>query len=202
MSEDMVSEPNGSIDSKKKEAKGTCLKIEGQDGYVFKSYSINPHETADAKSPACSSITLDKDCSPSFHLSSQDDKQLESDQASETDPASPTLLNKCLNTEGNMESEKYENGNEESQHIKETGDANGMEEESQDDERLAFGNSIGPFVTRDGDEYSNLLSGYTSTLYDVAMDAVTQSLLSSMRSNTNPRKKSPAWNHLDRKSVV
>ncbi|XP_073336703.1 zinc finger BED domain-containing protein 4 isoform X2 [Pagrus major] len=133
------------------------------------------------------------------HMSEDmDDKQLESDQASETDPASPTLSNKCLNTdtEENMESEKYENGNEESQHIKEeTGDANGMEEEIQDDERLAFGSSIGPFVTRDGDEYSNLLSGYTSTLYDVAMDAVTQSLLSSMRSNTNPRKKSPAWNH-------
>ncbi|XP_041820404.1 zinc finger BED domain-containing protein 4 [Chelmon rostratus] len=197
MSEDMVSEPNGSTESKKREAKGSCLKIEGQDGYVFKSYSINPHETADAKSPACSSITLDKDSPPPFHLS-QDDKQLESDQASEIDPASPTLSNKCLNTnaEGNTESGKYENGSEESQHIKEeTGDANGMEEETQDDERLAFGSSFGPFVTRDGDEYSNLLSGYTSTLYDVAMDAVTQSLLSSMRSNTNPRKKSPAWNH-------
>nr|XP_046234361.1 zinc finger BED domain-containing protein 4 [Scatophagus argus]XP_046234362.1 zinc finger BED domain-containing protein 4 [Scatophagus argus] len=198
VSEGVVSEPNGSIESKKREAKGTCLTIEGQDGYVFKSYSINPHETADAKSPACSSITLDKDSPGSFNLSSQDDKQLESDQASETDPASPTLSNKCLNadTEGNMESEKYDNGNEESQHIKEeTGDADGMEEETPDDERLAFGSSIGPFVTRDGEDYSNLLSGYTSTLYDVAMDAVTQSLLSSMRSNTNPRKKSPAWNH-------
>ncbi|KAM3587379.1 uncharacterized protein V6R79_003652 [Siganus canaliculatus] len=197
MSEDLVCEPNGSIE-KKREAKGTCLKIEGQDGYVFKSYSINPHETTDAKSPACSSITLDKDSPSPFHLSSQVDKQLESDQASEADPASPSFSNNCLNTdaEGNLESEQYENGSEESQHIKEeTGDANGMEEEPQDDERLAFGSSIGPFVTRDGDEFSNLLSGYTSTLYDVAMDAVTQSLLSSMRSNTNPRKKSPAWNH-------
>ncbi|XP_032361026.1 zinc finger BED domain-containing protein 4 isoform X2 [Etheostoma spectabile] len=121
-----------------------------------------------------------------------DDKQLESDKASETDPASPTLSNKCLNTDtvGNMESQSYENGNEASQDIKgESGDANGMDEDD------GFGSSVGPFVTRDGDEYSNLLSGYTSTLYDVAMDAVTQSLLSSMRSNTNPRKKSPAWNH-------
>ncbi|XP_049892088.1 zinc finger BED domain-containing protein 4 isoform X1 [Epinephelus moara] len=196
MSEDMVSEPNGSIESKKREAKGTCLKIEGQDGYVFKSYSINPHD--DAKSPACSSITLDKDSPPSLHLSPQDDKQLESDKASEADPASPALSNKCLNTdtEGNAENENYENGNEESEHIKEeTVDANGMEDETQDDERLTFGSSVGPFVTRDVDEYSNILSGYTSTLYDVAMDAVTQSLLSSMRSNTNPRKKSPAWNH-------
>uniref|UniRef100_UPI0037E7B452 zinc finger BED domain-containing protein 4 n=1 Tax=Semicossyphus pulcher TaxID=241346 RepID=UPI0037E7B452 len=196
--EDMVSEPNGSVENKRREAKGTCLKIEGQDGYVFKSYSINPHETADTKSPASSSLTLDKDSPPSFHLSSQDEKLLESDQASELDPASPALSNKCLNTdtEGNAESDVYENGNEESQHIKEEiGEANGMEEETQDDERLAFGSSVGPFVTRDGDEYSNLLSGYTSTLYDVAMDAVTQSLLSSMRSNTNPRKKSPAWNH-------
>ncbi|KAF1372470.1 hypothetical protein PFLUV_G00265730 [Perca fluviatilis] len=127
-----------------------------------------------------------------------DDKPLESDKASETDPASPTLSNKCLNTdtEGNTENENYENGSEASQHIKEeTGDANGMDEDTQDDERLGFGSSVGPFVTRDGEEYSNLLSGYTSTLYDVAMDAVTQSLLSSMRSNTNPRKKSPAWNH-------
>ncbi|XP_018556056.1 zinc finger BED domain-containing protein 4 [Lates calcarifer] len=198
MSEDMVTETNGSIEIKKREAKGNCLKIEGQDGYVFKSYSITPHETADARSPACSSITLDKDSPPSPHLSSQGDKQLESNEAKDTDPASPALSNKFLNTdtEENAESEKYENSNEGSQHIKEEiGDANGMEEETQEDERLAFGSSIGPFVTRDGDEYSNLLSGYTSTLYDVAMDAVTQSLLSSMRSHTNPRKKSPAWNH-------
>lgn len=195
MSEDSAGEPNGSIEVKKREAKGTCLKIEGQDGYVFKSYSINPHETVDAKSAASSSVTLRKDCPP-FHLSSQDNKQLELDLASDADPASPTLSNQCLNTEGNAESEGYENGNEESQHIKnETGDATGMEDESQDDDRLGFGSSFGPFVMRDGDDYSNLLSGYTSTLYDVAMDAVTQSLLSSMRSNANPRKKSPAWNH-------
>lgn len=198
MSEEMVTEPNGSLENKKREAKGTCLKIEGQDGYVFKSYSINPHDSADAKSCASSSITLDKDSPHSIDLSSQGDKQMESDIEKETDPASPTLSNKCVNTdtEENTENQKCENGNEASQHIKEeSGDANGMEEETQDDERLAFGSSIGPFVTKDGDEYSNLLSGYTSTLYDVAMDAVTQSLLSSMRSHTNPRKKSPAWNH-------
>lgn len=195
MSEDMESEP-GAIQSKRREAKGTCLKIEGQDGYVFKSYSINPHEAAEPT--GCSSITLDKDPPPDFHLSPQDEKHLESDQASETDPASPAPSNKSPHpdTERNPESEQYDNANEESQHIKEEmGETNGLEEEMQDDERLAFGSSIGPFVTRDGDEYSNLLSGYTSTLYDVAMDAVTQSLLSSMRSNTNPRKKSPAWNH-------
>lgn len=195
MNEDMISEPADSLESRRREAKGTCLKIEGQDGYVFKSYSINPHEATDAKSPACSSTTLDKDSPPSFHISTQDDKQLESDLASETDPASPSLSSKCLNIADDMETEKFENGNEESQHVSEAGDANGMEEESQDDERLAFGGSLGPFGSRDGDEYSNLLSGYTSTLYDVAMDAVTQSLLSSMRSNANPRKKSPAWNH-------
>ncbi|XP_047431537.1 zinc finger BED domain-containing protein 4 [Mugil cephalus] len=192
VSTDVVSEPNGSLESKKREAKGTCLRIEGQDGYVFKSYSITPHDIADPSSPSCSSFTLDKDSSPSSHFSSQDDKLLESGKASRADPASPALSDKCLHTdaEGNAEDEKYENGRNE-----ETGDANGMEEDVQDDERLAFGSSVGPFVTRDGDDYSNLLSGYTSTLYDVAMDAVTQSLLSSMRSHTNPRKKSPAWNH-------
>lgn len=198
MSGDMACELNGSIESKRREVKGTCLKIEGQEGYVFKSYSINPHEAAAAKSTACSSLSLDKDPSPSFHLSSQDEKQLELDQVSETDPASPALSSKCLNTdsEGNAEGANYENGNQGSQHItEEIGEANGLEEETQDDERLAFGSSVGPFVTKDGDDYGNLLSGYTSTLYDVAMDAVTQSLLSSMRSNVNPRKKSPAWNH-------
>lgn len=195
--EDMISEPNGSIESKKREAKGTCLKIEGQDGYVFKSYSIHPHETADANSPACSSITLDKDYPNSIYLSSQGDKEMESDKAREHDLASPAHSNRSMEmeSEGNMENEQYENGNEENQHIKETGHANGMEDDIQDDDRLAFGSSVGPFVTRDGDDYSNLLSGYTSTLYDVAMDAVTQSLLSSVRSHANPRKKSPAWNH-------
>ncbi|XP_056280371.1 zinc finger BED domain-containing protein 4 isoform X1 [Pseudoliparis swirei] len=197
MSEDMVSEPNGPMESKKREAKGTCLKIEGQDGYVFKSYSINPRETAEETSPAISSLTLDKDSHPSppsLPLSPQDDKE------SETDPTSSPPSNKCLNTdtEGNPENESYENGTEGTLHIKEEPrDANGLdeEEETPDDDGLGFGSSVGPFVTRDGDDYSNLLSGYTSTLYDVAMDAVTQSLLSSMRSNVNPRKKSPAWNH-------
>ncbi|XP_034528929.1 zinc finger BED domain-containing protein 4 [Notolabrus celidotus] len=200
MYEDMESEPNGSIDNKRREAKGTCLKIEGQEGYVFKSYSINPHEAAGAQSTAGSSITLDTDPPPVFRLSPQYGKPLESDQSSGADPASPALSNTGLNTdtERNTESYKYENDNdnEEIPHIKEEiVEPNGLEEETQDHERLAFGSSIGPFVTRDGDEYSNILTGYTSTLYDVAMDAVTQSLLSSIRSNTNPRKKSPAWNH-------
>ncbi|XP_017280320.1 zinc finger BED domain-containing protein 4 [Kryptolebias marmoratus] len=188
MSEDLFSESNDSTESKKREAKGSCLKIEGQEGYVFKSYSINPHDPADAMSPACSS-TLDKDSLPScFHLSSQVDKQLES---CHTDPASPNT-----DTEEQTESEKFENGSGSSEHIRDDiEDANGLEEETQYDERLAFGSSIGPFLTRDVDEYSSLFGGYTSTLYDVAMDAVTQSLLSSMRSQANPRKKSPAWNH-------
>ncbi|XP_077399664.1 zinc finger BED domain-containing protein 4 [Vanacampus margaritifer] len=185
---------NGSIE-KKQEAKGTCLKIEGQDGYVFKSYSMKPRETKDAKSSFLSK-TLDKELFQSSHLSSQGDKQLESDTEKETDPASPSLSSKWLSmhTHENTESEKYEN--EPNQHIKdESRDTNDLEDETQDFERLAFSSSFGPFLSRDGDDYSNLLSGYTSTLYDVAMDAVTQSLLASMRSQSNPRKKSPAWNH-------
>nr|XP_057933853.1 zinc finger BED domain-containing protein 4 [Doryrhamphus excisus] len=173
-----------SID-KKREAKGTCLKIEGQDGYVFKSYSMNPRETVDAKS-SCSSITLDKDLPHAIRASQGD---------TEKDPASPSHSNKWLgvSTDENTESENYETGNE---HIKEESrDTNDLEDETQDFEKFEFGNSFGPFLTRDGDDYNNILSGYTSTLYDVAMDAVTQSLLASMRSQTNPRKKSPAWNH-------
>ncbi|KAM4614771.1 zinc finger BED domain-containing protein 4 isoform 1-T2 [Polymixia lowei] len=203
VSEDMIIDSNGSIENKKREAKGTCLKIEGQDGYVFKSYSITPHDTADAKSPACSSVTLAKDSSLSIEggandLSSQVEKQLESDKEKETHPASPALSNNSLNADIEVmtENERSENDNDATKHIKEEdADANGMEEETQEDERLSFDSSMGPFLTRDNDDYSNLLSGYTSTLYDVAMDAVTQSLLSSMRSHANPRKKSPAWNH-------
>ncbi|KAM6216517.1 zinc finger BED domain-containing protein 4 [Rhynchocyon petersi] len=44
------------------------------------------------------------------------------------------------------------------------------------------------------DDYGSLFSQYSSTLYDVAMEAVTQSLLSS-RNNMSSRKKSPAWKH-------
>ncbi|EPQ14992.1 Zinc finger BED domain-containing protein 4 [Myotis brandtii] len=43
------------------------------------------------------------------------------------------------------------------------------------------------------DDYGALFSQYSSTLYDVAMEAVTQSLLSSR--SMNSRKKSPAWKH-------
>ncbi|KAM5333655.1 zinc finger BED domain-containing protein 4 isoform 1-T2 [Glossophaga mutica] len=43
------------------------------------------------------------------------------------------------------------------------------------------------------DDYGALFSQYSSTLYDVAMEAVTQSLLSSRSAGS--RKKSPAWKH-------
>lgn len=43
------------------------------------------------------------------------------------------------------------------------------------------------------DEYGPLFSHYSSTLYDVAMEAVAQSLLSSRHGSS--RKKSPAWKH-------
>ncbi|XP_020346796.2 zinc finger BED domain-containing protein 4-like [Oncorhynchus kisutch] len=212
-SEDVVDSETNGIENKKREAKGTCLKIEGQDGYVFKSYSITPHETADAKT-FCPSKTLAKDSSPvaSIHeeepdnLSiSQVDGQLtinesvnEADEACDKEdslgPTSPAISNKILNLNTAV---KIENGT--SEHNEEE-DPNSMKG-TQEDERLSYDSSVGPFVRDDTDDntddYSSMLSGYTSTLYDVAMDAVTQSLLSSMRSptNANPRKKSPAWNH-------
>ncbi|XP_015208054.2 zinc finger BED domain-containing protein 4 isoform X1 [Lepisosteus oculatus] len=83
--------------------------------------------------------------------------------------------------------------NDVSIHIKE--EPENMADESINDPSSALFSSLGRYNSRENDEYSNLLTGYHSTLYDVAMDAVTQSLLSSMRSNVNPRKKSPAWNH-------
>lgn len=201
---DGSTEPEGSVESKKREAKGTCLKIEGQDGYVFKSYSLTPHDPAGAKPPAGPPATLASEPSPSVtsppgdaaanepptagdppdKASSQVEEQSAvSDAAMETSPPKP------LKTE--MEIKKERDTDEPIQ-----GGQNGTEEDRvQDDKESSLDSSAGPFVTRDNDDYSNLLSGYTSTLYDVAMDAVTQSLLSSMRSTANPRKKSPAWNH-------
>ncbi|XP_040268114.1 zinc finger BED domain-containing protein 4 [Bufo bufo] len=43
------------------------------------------------------------------------------------------------------------------------------------------------------DDYGVLFSQYTTTLYDAAMDAVTQSIITNK--NMSNRKKSPAWNH-------
>lgn len=180
MSDDLDSDFNSSIERKKREAKGRCLKIQGEDGYVFKSYSYHAHSSPATKTSSCQ--TLNKNFAKSTNLS-----QVINSKAKETDSQNENT--------GKMECENYENGNEENVHIKGDGDdLNGIED-IPEDESLAFGSSIGPFVTKDCDDYTSLLSGYSSTLYDVAMDAVTQSLLSSVRSQSNPRKKSPAWNH-------
>ncbi|XP_053318310.1 zinc finger BED domain-containing protein 4 [Spea bombifrons] len=47
--------------------------------------------------------------------------------------------------------------------------------------------------TENEDDYGVLFSQYTTTLYDAAMEAVTQSILTNK--NISNRKKSPAWNH-------
>lgn len=49
------------------------------------------------------------------------------------------------------------------------------------------------FPTDHEEDYGALFSQYSSTLYDVAMEAVTQSLLSAR--SVSSRKKSPAWKH-------
>lgn len=198
---------------KKLEAKGTCLKIEGQDGYVFKSYSINP-QTVDVKSISRSSKTLGKKLS----LGSSSTKRIPKgkstqvyEQVSEPSagpeqpfpgdshenlvdsPNSPASTNIRQSTDPLFKTEKKNKPpeSEKNLHIKDE-EPNALDEGIQEDEILAFDNAVGHFATRDNEDYSSLLSG---TLYDVAMDAVTQSLLSSMRNSVNPRKKSPAWNH-------
>ncbi|XP_077090009.1 zinc finger BED domain-containing protein 4 [Siphateles boraxobius] len=199
--EDASHEHNGSKDNKRIEAKGTCLKIEGKDGYVFKSYRITPQEILEAKPHTCPSETLGKDSSLvslSFE-GAEEDGSSEVDGLSTEDSAAevcekhdsqtpPAISNKSQNIEiNNSEIET-------SVCIK--AEPNETGEISQDDEKLSFDGAFGPFATRSyDDDYGNLFSGYSSTLYDVAMDAVTQSLLSSIRSPLNPRKKSPAWNH-------
>ncbi|XP_068132438.1 zinc finger BED domain-containing protein 4 [Hyperolius riggenbachi] len=47
--------------------------------------------------------------------------------------------------------------------------------------------------TENEEDYGVLFSQYTTTLYDAAMEAVTQSILTNK--NISNRKKSPAWNH-------
>ncbi|XP_076860894.1 zinc finger BED domain-containing protein 4 isoform X1 [Brachyhypopomus gauderio] len=197
-------EHNGSMENdERKEAKGTRLKIEGQYGYVFKSYSITPYEIPDEQSSYCPTDTLAKDSSSISspfmetpdNISSQvdghsiDDPEAEAYSMQDC-PSSPTISDENQNTE----IDKDNSANETGAHIKE--EPIEMGESAQEDEMFSFDGAVGPFVTRSNDDdYCNLLSGYTSTLYDVAMDAVTQSLLSSIRNPLNPRKKSPAWNH-------
>lgn len=186
---------NGSKDNKRIEAKGTCLKIEGKDGYVFKSYRITPQEILESEFHTCPSETLAKDSSLvslSFE-STEEDGSSEVERLSTEDSTaescekhdsqtSPNISNKSQNTEiNNSETET-------SVCIKAEPKVTG--ENAQDDEKLAFDGTFGPFATRGyDDDYGSLFSGYSSTLYDVAMDAVTQSLLSSIRSPLNPRKK-------------
>ncbi|NXK72004.1 ZBED4 protein, partial [Amazona guildingii] len=67
-------------------------------------------------------------------------------------------------------------------------------DEQEDKEKNFITNNPGKYLsTENEDDYGSLFSQYSSTLYDVAMEAVTQSLLSSR--SINSRKKSPAWNH-------
>ncbi|KAF2975583.1 hypothetical protein EK904_010855, partial [Melospiza melodia maxima] len=67
-------------------------------------------------------------------------------------------------------------------------------DEQEDKEKNFITNNSGKYLsTETEDDYGSLFSQYSNTLYDVAMEAVTQSLLSSR--NISSRKKSPAWNH-------
>ncbi|RMC10259.1 hypothetical protein DUI87_13061 [Hirundo rustica rustica] len=67
-------------------------------------------------------------------------------------------------------------------------------DEQDDKEKNFITNNPGKYLSAENeDDYGSLFSQYSNTLYDVAMEAVTQSLLSSR--NISSRKKSPAWNH-------
>lgn len=176
-------EQNGSMtDDKRKEAKRACLKIEGQDGYVFKSYSMSTHETLLTKKS--STTSLPPIGAPNNVTSQVDEHSVDGLDQESCDEASITSNNKSPSAEVDHDS----------LHIKE--EFNEMGEGVQEHEKLFFDGAVGPFVTKSNDDdYDNFLSGYSSTLYDVTMDAVTQSLLTSIRSPLNTRKKSPAWNH-------
>nr|XP_020643858.1 zinc finger BED domain-containing protein 4 [Pogona vitticeps]XP_020643859.1 zinc finger BED domain-containing protein 4 [Pogona vitticeps]XP_020643860.1 zinc finger BED domain-containing protein 4 [Pogona vitticeps]XP_020643861.1 zinc finger BED domain-containing protein 4 [Pogona vitticeps]XP_020643862.1 zinc finger BED domain-containing protein 4 [Pogona vitticeps]XP_020643864.1 zinc finger BED domain-containing protein 4 [Pogona vitticeps]XP_020643865.1 zinc finger BED domain-containin len=67
-------------------------------------------------------------------------------------------------------------------------------DEQDDREKNFIHSNSGKYISAENeDDYGSLFSQYSSTLYDVAMEAVTQSLLSGR--NISSRKKSPAWNH-------
>ncbi|XP_029472094.1 zinc finger BED domain-containing protein 4-like [Rhinatrema bivittatum] len=67
------------------------------------------------------------------------------------------------------------------------------DEQGEDKEQTCIKTPNKYLSTESEEDYGALFSQYTSTLYDVAMEAVTQSLLSNR--NISNRKKSPAWNH-------
>ncbi|XP_063072979.1 zinc finger BED domain-containing protein 4 [Engraulis encrasicolus] len=202
---DASQESNGVTgEDKRREVKATCLKIEGQDGYVFKTYSVTPHDEADAKSSTGISEALATDTSSVEGTSSDVSSQVnlesseeavvgESSEKADSPATSPANTDQPDNQTTDVD-EANPADDEPTLHIKE--EPNSVDDDMQEGEKLPFDSAAGPFVSKDNNEdYGGLLSGYTSTLYDVAMDAVTQSLLSSMRNPVNPRKKSPAWNH-------
>lgn len=60
-------------------------------------------------------------------------------------------------------------------------------DEQEDKEKNFISNNPSKYLSTENDDYGSLFSQYSSTLYDVAMEAVTQSLLSSR--NISSRKK-------------
>ncbi|KAE8616102.1 hypothetical protein XENTR_v10008718 [Xenopus tropicalis] len=66
--------------------------------------------------------------------------------------------------------------------------------DEQEDKDQFCADTSNTFVSAENeDDYGVLFSQYTTTLYDAAMEAVTQSILTNK--NISNRKKSPAWNH-------
>ncbi|KAM4676054.1 zinc finger BED domain-containing protein 4 [Discoglossus pictus] len=77
----------------------------------------------------------------------------------------------------------------ESDDLKQTDSSDEQEDKEQHD-----ADTSNPLIsTENEDDYGVLFSQYTTTLYDAAMEAVTQSILTNK--NISNRKKSPAWNH-------
>ncbi|XP_029102939.1 zinc finger BED domain-containing protein 4 [Scleropages formosus] len=184
----------------KEEEKGICLKTEGQDDYVFNSHSTSSETVPGKYGPGSSKIQFKEllSLASSSKRSSRGqisqgnkggpelpaESELSCDQ--DVSMASLATVNETLNTGSfSQDSETQPEEAEKNISMKHVSSVHkGIE-----DEAVAYGSSIGHYLTTKNKEY-----GLTGTLYDVAMDAVTQSL-SSMRNAANPRKKSPAWNH-------
>ncbi|KAK7896160.1 hypothetical protein WMY93_021485 [Mugilogobius chulae] len=127
MSDDLDSDFNSIIEMKKREAKGRCLRIEGEDGYVFRSYSLHSNRSSAPKKAPSQSTTLDTNSAKSLDLS-----QVKKAKASDSQDA---IID-------NIKVENYENGNEEILQNKNNCDELNGIEDIPDDGSLAFGTSV------------------------------------------------------------
>ncbi|MEE6481154.1 hypothetical protein FKM82_012766 [Ascaphus truei] len=98
------------------------------------------------------------------------------------------------NLKGEHEDDQINSGTDEMDIKMESDDLKQSESSDEQEDKEHCADTSNKFVSSENeDDYGVLFSQYTTTLYDAAMEAVTQSILTNK--NISNRKKSPAWNH-------